>query len=352
LWWTKKDQTPPLVTTGPIESLGVLDQSGTTVLFGGDIDHHERNGGRFAIGMWLDDGQTLGVEGNYFFLGRDSVDFSAASSGGPDAVLLARPFFNILGNTQDVQLTAFPNIAAGRIDISHSSQLQGAEANAICRLCGDDGCGCDSGYRVDLVGGFRYLRLNEDLTLDEHARFLERGLAEAFGFQSAAVTDQFGTDNHFYGGQLGVRAEWRRGRVWVNARGTVALGGTDQHVRINGATALTRPNGTTDTLPGGLLALQSNIGNYRRDEFSVVPEIGLNVGYRVSGHLRAFVGYTFLYWTQVVRPGEQLDVSLNTTQIPTSRTFGPLAGPARPAFLFKDSDFWAQGLNFGLEFRF
>jgi hypothetical protein len=31
---------------------------------------------------------------------------------------------------------------------------------------------------------------------------------------------------------------------------------------------------------------------------------------------------------------------------------GALVGPANPAPLFNRSDFWAQGVNFGLEFRF
>ena len=54
----------------------------------------------------------------------------------------------------------------------------------------------------------------------------------------------------------------------------------------------------------------------------------------------------------MVRPGEQIDVAVNSTQVPTSVLFGPLTGPARPAFNFRQSDFWAQGLNLGLEFRF
>jgi putative beta barrel porin BBP7 len=38
--------------------------------------------------------------------------------------------------------------------------------------------------------------------------------------------------------------------------------------------------------------------------------------------------------------------------VPTTGNVGPPVGPIRPAFTSKDTDFWAQGVNFGLELRF
>ena len=71
----------------------------------------------------------------------------------------------------------------------------------------------------------------------------------------------------------------------------------------------------------------------------------------ITSHWRAFVGYDFMYWSQVVRPGNQVDRNINLSQ---SAVFGSgaLTGPAYPMPLFNRSDFWAQGLNAGLEFRF
>ena len=66
-----------------------------------------------------------------------------------------------------------------------------------------------------------------------------------------------------------------------------------------------------------------------------------------------FAGYTMLYTNNVVRPGKQIDRSINDTQSvaisedPAAR----LAGPARPSFKFNGSDFWAQGVNVGLEYK-
>ena len=49
-----------------------------------------------------------------------------------------------------------------------------------------------------------------------------------------------------------------------------------------------------------------------------------------------------------IHAGEQIDLGINPTQIPP----GSLVGEARPIFPFRDSDFWAQGLHFGVEFWF
>ena len=142
------------------------------------------------------------------------------------------------------------------------------------------------------------------------------------------------------------------GRLFVDVLGKVALGATHEVVDIHGATAITSPGGPTVVTPAGFLASGSNSGHFTRDRFAVVPELGINVGCQITPHMRAFVGYSFLYWSSVVRPGDQVDVNLSGTQIPTDTRFNPVAGPARPAVLLRDTDFWAQGINCGLEFRY
>ena len=356
LWWFKNDHIPPLVTLGTPESFGILGEPGTTVDFGGGaIEHPLHHGGRFTVGAWLNECQTKGIEADYFFLGRNTENFTTGSTGAPGTAVIARPFFDVFTGTPSSEIVAFPGVATGNINVAHRQSLQGAEVNGICNLCccGEcDDCGGYHGRRIDLLAGFRWLNLQEDLTIRENVTITDPALVGIFGFSHASVVDQFITQNNFYGGQIGLRGEWWRGRLFVNARGTLALGDTEQHVRISGSTVLTLPDGTVVTRPGGLLALPSNIGSFHHDDFSVVPELRINVGYQVTDHLRAFIGYTFLYWTEVVRPGEQVNLNVNSTQIPTSLEFGPLVGPAQPSFSFHHSDFWAQGLNLGAEFRF
>jgi Putative beta barrel porin-7 (BBP7) len=380
LWWTKGSQVPALITTGVPGATalpGVLGQPGTTVLFGGsDVDNGVRVGGRFTGGFWLNSCQTIGVEASYFFLGSRSAHFDAASNGALGSAMIARPFFDVIGGIQNAQLVAFPGIAAGEIHLSSYSRLQGAELNLLCipcctpccDPCADQACpagdtakhntrcntcgGCN--YWVSLLGGFRYLELDEGLGINEITRVnsaLPAG-SPLFGGSTISTSDQFDTHNYFYGAQIGAQGELCWGRMFVDVLGKVALGVTHEVVDIHGATAITSPAGTTVVTPAGFLALGSNSGHFTRDRFAVVPEVGINVGYQITRNVRAFVGYSFLYWSSVVRPGDQVDVGLSGTQIPTDTRFNPQAGPARPAVLLRDTDFWAQGVNFGLEFRY
>jgi hypothetical protein len=165
--------------------------------------------------------------------------------------------------------------------------------------------------------------------------------------------DRFDTRNRFYGGQVGTRAEYCWKNFVAGFTGKLALGASIERININGATEIFPPSGRTIVNQGGLLALPSNIGEYNRSEFAVVPEIGINVGYQVTDHIRLFVGYTFLYESDVVRAGDQIDRGINGTQLVRGLRPGTLIGPPRPAFASPNAtDFWAQGVNFGLQIRY
>jgi hypothetical protein len=249
-------------------------------------------------------------------------------------------------NEEFAQLTSFPGVATGNLGINEESHLWGAEINGRCRLCS----GCD--YRLDLFGGFRYLDLEEWLALAENGLNAVNA-PPPFPGDRFLVQDFFLTRNQFYGGQLGLIAEYDRGPFSVEARGQVALGDTHQNILIDGDQVFTDPNGTTHVFRGGLLALSSNIGRFTRDRFSVVPELNLNVGYQLTDHIRAFVGYDFLYWNNVVRPGGQIDRNIDITLIPNFPVPGAVpTGQNRPSAPQSGSDFWAQGMTVGLEIRY
>jgi hypothetical protein len=63
--------------------------------------------------------------------------------------------------------------------------------------------------------------------------------------------------------------------------------------------------------------------------------------------VRLFSGYDLLYWSRVARPGEQIDLAVNPTQLPP----GTLAGVARPIPTGRDTDLLLQGLTSGIELR-
>ena len=90
------------------------------------------------------------------------------------------------------------------------------------------------------------------------------------------------------------------------------------------------------------------MGVHDSDQFSVVPEMGVAVGYDFSPQLRATIGYNLLYWTSVARPGDQIDLNIDPRQLPPAA----VSGATLPAFRLQTSDYWAQGLNLGLDLRF
>lgn len=367
MWWTKKMWTPPLVTTGSLTDAvpGALGQPGTTVLFGGSVNTPNRDGGRFTIGYWFDRDETWGIEGNYLFLSQRSASFEAGSNGMlGGTTLVARPFFlinppagtpageaaQLVSNTFIPGLPGVP-VTNGSVLVNATTNFWGAELNGLyCLSRGNI-------LEVDLLAGFRYLQLNESLGISENITipmFVDPTTQAVSPFSGSQffVSDSFKTRNQFYGEQVGARAKLTWGNFDFVATGKVAVGLTHQVVEIHGLTTTSNPlmGIASTTQPGGLLAQQSNIGNYSRDKFAVVPEMGLTVGYQLTPHIKALAGYNFIYWSSVVRPGNQIDRTVNASLLPGSPV--PASGAPRPAFAFNGTDYFAHGVNFGLEFDY
>lgn len=347
-WRTSPMADVPLLTTFPPGNLGLLPGA-PVVVSTADLDDRNRYGLRLGGVYWLDCCASYGIDARYFFTGSTSRNVSIDSGTPPGNVTpLFRPFTAAVGNGlfPFSETVAFPFLFSGTFEASGRSEFWGAEVNYRDNLC----CGCN--YRLDLIAGFRYLNLDENLTAVE--RVLTLQTEQPLGFPAGTrrlVIDRFDTDNDFYGGQIGAVTQFRRDRWTLDVRASVALGVTQQELNIDGSTTLTLPNGLTAVAAGGLLALNSNIGHYTRDEFSVVPEVGINVGYQVNDHLRTFVGYNYLYWTNVVRPADQIDTVINPYRIPFFLPPGGPTDPARPSAQFRNSDFWAQGITAGFEYR-
>jgi hypothetical protein len=164
------------------------------------------------------------------------------------------------------------------------------------------------------------------------------------------VRDRFETRNSFNGAQIGAAYERRFGRWDVDTRASIALGATHQTLEISGSQTRLFPNGTVMNFNGGLLAAGPNLGRFERDKFSVVPEFTLNVGYWVTPHVRVFAGYNFLMWTNVIRPGDQIDRVVDLTFVPNAPMAMP-SGQPRPRPLFAQRDLVVNGVQLGLEWR-
>lgn len=387
-WWTQGSRVVPLVTTSTtLTDEGIIGRPTTSVLFGGErIDSGDRPGAKLSGGFWFGCGRVLGAEFDLFSLGEGDTDFSYSSSatGSP---LLARPFFSISRNpAQEVsELISYPGYLEGNIEgrIKENFQSGGAALrfNVCCQeaccaeICDDADCGggcggepCRAGvlagnlramarsrfaphrYRVDLLAGYRTYRLNDGLRVREDLEVLQdwpaKGLVEGTTF---GVEDVFRSQNEFHGGELGINTQFYHGRWSLDLLAKLGIGNNSQKVTISGSTDIDRPGDDPVHYDAGILALDTNTGRYTRNDFVLIPQFSAEIGYQLSCHLRAHVGYTFLFWPDVVRAAEQIDYTINETYIPPADD--PI-GAQRPAFSFVDSDFWAQGLNAGLEWRF
>lgn len=332
LWSIRGQDTPPLVVTNPTAA-PILGAPGSTVALGGDeMENEWRSGGRAQVGFWFPECDQWGLDVGGFFLGRRNSIFELSSTGSPQ---IGRPFTNADNNLPFSELVAGGGVAGG-IRAAHAFSLWGVDAHVRRKA------GCGPRGWCDVFVGYRHLNLNESLDITE----TPASTAVAF-----VVNDRFATRNQFNGVDFGFQFERRIGesRWFVQGGAKVALGNMYQIVNISGSTTRTI-GGVSQTAPGGFAALPSNIGKFERNKFGVIPEANLKIGYDLTERVRIFAGYDFLWMNSVVRPGEQIDTSINLGQVPFRNL--PNTGQARPAVLFRDSSFWAQGASFGLEWRY
>jgi hypothetical protein len=352
LWWTKSTQVPALVTTSSPQFNGIPGTGDTQVLLGGTFDETYHVGGRIGFGWWFGNSDCRGVDARLFWMGPTSTEFTATT---PPYAILARPFFNVnpatgpaVGFGPTAEVVGGPGVATGGIAAVMDTSVWGAEVNYRRFLCGD-ACA-----RVDLLLGYRYFGLTDTLTITEVFNRVPGSPDVGVPAQSGVVTDRFRTENHFHGGQIGLAGEWRRGRWYLDTRASVALGSVAQTAEITGSQTLAFPNGTTAVVPGGLLAVPgANIGRWDQHKFAVVPEVGVNIGYQVTSHLRMFVGYNFLYLSTAVRPGGAINPRIDAARVPNFLPPGtaPLPGLPHPQPQLSTTGFFIQGISFGLSYR-
>lgn len=394
-WWFDGMQTPPLVQRftampNPADNVNI----GTS--FGGnELLDDGRSGYRILVGLWLDDYGKWGLEGDYYSFESLRTAFTDGGDGSADPAV-GRPYINTdLGRfVENVSTPGLQGTVAVAVDSDFMTSGIRLRHNLCCTQaaavgCGDcvdcgmgigcgQGVGCGSGVgpaicpllnrglrRTDVVFGLRHAQLEENIRIREDLEVIDlTEEQEDAGFtppQSGGidipigttfdVMDDFGTSNEFVGVDFGYIWEWEYRRWSLELASRIALGNTRQRVAINGATTrvLPGPPVTSETQAGGLLTQASNIGRYERDQFSVLPELGATVGFEVTQNFRLTFGYTLLYWSNVVRPGDQIDLVVNPDNIPF-QTAGGMTEPLLPAFAFDDVSIWAQGISVGADY--
>jgi hypothetical protein len=336
-WFLERVRVPALLTTGTPASGGVLGAPGTETLYGDDRleSRHDRYVGvRFDVDYWLDDCHTWGFNASGFFLERDSTHFAVRWGAIP---LLARPYVDASTGAQQAFVIAGPSAGVGDLNGAFNAysriELFGQDASLLYGLARGET------WKLDALIGFRFLQMRERLDLT--------GVSKVLPDESTLIsqTDHFDTFDKYYGVQAGLKGQAHRGCWFVEGKVALSIGGDDQEIRTYGNRIFQTPQEkiTTDY---GVLVLPSNRGVFERGAFDSVTEVGLNVGYELSSHVRIRVGYTLLTWLNPVRPGDQI-TPINLSEVAPGAP--PFTG--RASVPFREDFFWAQGVNAGLEFR-
>ena len=339
IWWSKNQPLPvPLITTGPASqgaNAGALGTPGTVSL-NQPLNYGASGGIWLTVGGWFTASHVWGLEGDLFTLGQQSTGFGAFDRSGNGNLILNEP---VVGAPFSTQVSA-PGVQTGGVDVRSTSQFWGGDLNGLFNLYRRDG------FSLTLLGGFRYLQLDEHVNIVANSALFTTAtytdnmgntLATAPPGSTVTVIDQFGARNQFYGGQTGLRFQYMMNRWSIGGTGTIALGTTHETVTVNGVTNVYPINGSPVSLSGGNYAsLQT--GSYSTNRFAVAPGFQLTLGYQFTPFIRGTIGYNFLYLSNVARPGNQID---NTYD-----------GVVHPIVPMTSSSYWTQGLNLGLRISF
>jgi hypothetical protein len=340
-WFKPVCLTPAVLSVGnpaaPVP--GAVGQPGTQVVVG---DAH-----KFEFGLTPGVALTLGWErGDGAFGIRVSgfvMEEAAASQGfraGPNGAPATYLTFQAPDNTPQALPFTVPGVVTGGVEAVGSTKIWGTEADLTLPFTVE--CGGHGLSGTFLVGG-RYLDLTDRVRVSDALSLVADPSAFAFG------ADEFITRNQFAGPEVGATLGLTWGRFALEYTTKLAAGLTHQVRIIEGSPLLAGSVVSPLLVPGPLLALPSNIGRETAWRVTLVPEVGVRSRLALTPGCSLTIGYSLLYWNKVLCPGDQMDPHANVSQLPFR---GPVTGPAVPAPLFEHTDYFAQGLDLGVQFTF
>jgi hypothetical protein len=288
-----------------------------------------------------------GVEIGGFWLENNNGNFDATVTTHPDAnpsaipnALVLHPVVNgaiLVPDSRgivDTPLLAdldMSDTLTSHLRGTSSRKFWGLEANLLSGGC------CFGGLRLNALAGFRYLTLRERLTVQGDFVFAEAPAGgdpdetpenpEDSRTNTMHTFDSVEVRNNLYGGQIGASFEaWMCDSFVISGFAKFALLGNWEQVALSGttiqdaaliepfvgATAIPRAAGV---FPGGLFTPQIPGGTVTHStHLSVMPDLNINLGYMVTPNFQVYVGYNYLYISDVARLGNQSVAAGNSGQ--------------------------------------
>lgn len=315
------------------------------------------------VGGWFGPDQAWGFELNGLWVPEARLGERFGS--GADNRFLSVPFFNTeTGIEQAIVIgsnLAFGNEqpSAGLVDIESSREFHGVGANVKkTKYQRDD-------FRLDASLGFRWFHIGEDFSINyrsdpiPNTQFAQRGNLGSYLFAGGNVPgagsvvtaeDLVEARNDFYGLDIGVDATFAPcDCMELKVSPSIALGANVQYLDTSGWGRAVDPNGFAWETHAGVFARPGVTGSRTRTEFAVVPEIGIDLLFRLYEGLRLRIGYDFMYVNNIVSAGDQLtrNLAVQTGQFNSFQQ--PATAAGRP---FETDDFFAHGLQVSVRYEF
>jgi hypothetical protein len=342
---------------GGFVATGELDIPGVKIAYNPKAeDFGWSNGFKGALGGWLDDAREWGAELNGFLSPGASDRHAASTASLPANTYLGVPYYNVFTHDEDsaaLGLTAAPD-QVGTAGFSFSrGDFWGIGARGLKNLARQERLSLDASF------GFRNLNLSEKYQATYSQLNASGAGVRLCGFLSgsgavpgyATAQDRVEARDHFYGADLGVRFSYHLDRFILDVDPRIALGAMDEALKTSGSCRVWNgaTNATLFAANGGFFARPNVVGERSKTAFAVIPNVSVKVGVRITEHLQFKVGYEFLYISDVVYAGNQLDRRISLPRAFGGLTGVPASGVSKP---FRTDDFMAHGVTAGFTIKF
>jgi hypothetical protein len=345
IMYYKAFHLPAVATAGDIadDIPGALGQPGTRVIFGdGRVSAGPSNAFRATWTSWIIDPERFGLDASFMIMEQRTVGNGVRSDEFGDPVL-SRPYFDPVAGRPNADPRSVTATKIGGLNDFVQTRFMQAESNFRCNPTGIPLC---SGPVCSLFAGPRWIKLDEKYFNQDFTQDIPAGTGETY----LRIEDNFTTYNEFVGGQLGIAYRHRWHSFLLDATTKFAVGQNFQTARVSGSTVVRDDiTGDVTRAPQGLYAQPTNVGTYRQNQISIVPEFNVNIGFFLTENFKFSVGYGIFWMNNVVRPGSLIDTTVNVQPLNPVTPSQPLR-PSRPEM--NSTDFWAQWINFGWEFVF
>ena len=325
------DRLPTLVTTGPDEA-GADSQT----LFGGNtLLKDVTAGGRVTIGTWIDPQHCRSLVLRGWAATEETFDFNSDQN---ENAILGLPFRNVSDGVtpfDDVRIIASPDRADGNVQINGTSNVFGGDLSVRQHMFGR------FGGNVDVLYGYQYMRLDEDMRIASSSVSLDDDFAPEGSILS--TTDVFDIENEFHGGQIGIAGNYREACWSFSGLAKVGFGSLRRKGELSGET-FTSIDGNNAIDNQGLLVRDTNSGTTTDNTFGWIPELDFSLGYHKFPNYELTIGYHIIAMTDALQVSGALDPNL------ASNLSDPALGSQNPATNFQYNTFYVQGIHFGIQY--